>query len=148
MFISAHTFSKILPQHIPFPAKVLRNDGDEPFETSQDGTVNHHRSRRGLVRVRRLVRGAVLEVEPLRELKVELDGRTLERSAQCVLDVNVDLGTVEGTVSWIDSPLPGVLLVEGLFQLLYHAQSARDRLREQAMRLTASAMSQVSIVPR
>jgi hypothetical protein len=108
--------------------------------------MNHHRSRRGLVRVRRLVGRAVLEVEPLRKLKVELDGRTLERSAQRVLDVNVNLRAVESTVSWIDCPLPGVLLVEGLFQLLYQAQSARDR--ECAMRLTASATSQLSIVPR
>jgi len=81
---------------------MLRNDGDEPFETAQDGAVNHHRPRGGPVWVRRFLCRAVLEVEPLRELKVELDGRTLERSTQCVLDVNVDLGTVESTVPWID----------------------------------------------
>jgi hypothetical protein len=87
---------------IPFPTKMLRDDGDEAFETSQDSTVNHHRTRRGLVRIDRLVRGAVLEVEPLRELEIELDGRTLEGSAQRVFDVNIDLRAIECAVPWID----------------------------------------------
>ena len=105
---------------------MLRDDGNEPFETSQDSTVNHHWPRWGFVWVCHILRGAVLEVEPLRELEVELDGRALERSTQCVFDVNVDLGTIESTIAWIDSPLARVLLFKGLFQLLKRMHLARD----------------------
>lgn len=79
-FVSAHIAKKPQHQDGPFSAKVLRDDGDESFEASQDGTVNHHRPRRGSVWVRHFLRGTVLEVEPFRELEVELNGRALERS--------------------------------------------------------------------
>lgn len=105
---------------------MLRNNGDEPFETSQDGTVNHHWPRRGLVWVRHFLRGAVLEVEPFRELKVELDGRALERPTEGIFDVNVNLGTIESTISRVHSPLPSVLLIEGLLQLLYRCAVSKS----------------------
>lgn len=69
LFVPKRFLSHVLknPQHdLPFSSKMLRNDGDEPFETSQDGAVNHHRPRRRLVRVRHFLRGTVLEVEPFR----------------------------------------------------------------------------------
>jgi len=59
--------------YTPFASKVLRDDSDKPLETAQDCTVDDDRSGHD-----GLVRGAVPQVEALRQLEVELDGRTLE----------------------------------------------------------------------
>jgi len=47
----------------------------------------------------------VLEVELLRKLEVELDGGALELTLESVRDGDVDLGTVEGTVTRVELPL-------------------------------------------
>jgi hypothetical protein len=93
---------------------MLRDDGDESLHAAQDGTVDHHGARFEAVDVL----AAVLEVEPLGELEVELDGRALIRAAEAVPHADVDLGAVESAVAGIDLPFPGVVLVERLFQLL------------------------------
>ena len=59
---------------------MLRDDRDEALEAAQDRAVDDDGARGRLVGVGGLVGGAVLEVEALRELEVELNGGTLERA--------------------------------------------------------------------
>lgn len=80
--------------------------------------MNHNRPRRGLVRVNLILSGAVFEVESFGELEVKLDGSALEGTVESIADFDVDLRTVEGTVSGIQLPLAWVVGVEGLCQLL------------------------------
>ena len=100
---------------------MLRDDRNEPLQTTQDRTVDDHRARGRLARLGHcgLVRATVFEVEPLRELEVELDRGALERPAESVADGDVDLGAVECTVAWVDLPLAGVELLERLLELLF-----------------------------
>ena len=65
-----------------------------------------------------LVGRAILEVEAVRELEVELDRRALEGPTERITDGDVDLGSVERAVSGVQIPLARVLLVEGSLQLL------------------------------
>jgi hypothetical protein len=44
----------------------------------------------------------VLELEALRQLEVELDGAALPLAAEAVLQVEVDLGAVEGAVAGVE----------------------------------------------
>lgn len=46
----------------------------------------------------------VLQVESNRLLEIALNGTTLMMSAQSVVDLDVDLGTVEGTISVVEGP--------------------------------------------
>lgn len=64
------------------------------------------------------VRRAVLEVEPLGELEVELDGGALEGALEGVADGDVDFGAVERAVAGVELPFAGVLFVEGSAELL------------------------------
>jgi hypothetical protein len=45
-----------------------------------------------------------LEFKALRQLKVKLNRRALERTLQRITDLNVDLGSVERPISWLDLP--------------------------------------------
>lgn len=60
----------------------------------------------------------VLQVEALRELEVELDRRALVCALQGVANRDVDLGAVERAVARVELPFAGVVLFEGLFELL------------------------------
>ena len=93
-----------------------------------------------------VVRGAVLEVEALGELEVELDRRALERAAERVADLDVDLGPVERTVAGVELPLAGVVRVERLLQLLWGGQYKDGGKR--GRRRTSSASFQVLMSPR
>ena len=95
---------------------MLGNDSDEAFQTAQDCAVDDHRTRGGLVYV--VVRAAVLEVEALWQLEVELDRGALEGSAESVADGDVDLGAVERAVTRVELPLSGILLVKSCAKLL------------------------------
>ena len=53
------------------------------------------------------------QVEPDRELEVQLDGRALVRAPQRVRQRDVDLGAVEGAVAGVQLPLH-LRLVQGL----------------------------------
>ena len=98
---------------------MFRNNCDEPFETSKNCSVNHHWSRGGLVRSLFVVVGAaILQVETLRQLEVELDRRALEGSFESILDCDINFWAIEGTIAWIKFPFPGVELVQRLLQLL------------------------------
>ena len=98
---------------------MLSDDSNEALERSQDRAVDDDRARGGLVRVSCLLRRAVLEVEALGELEVELDGCTLEGALEGVADCDVDLGAVEGAVARVELPLGGVEFVEGAGELLW-----------------------------
>jgi hypothetical protein len=97
---------------------MLRNNRNEPLQTAQNRTVNHHGATRRLLRLIVIIRRAVLEVKPLGKLEVELDGSALEGPAEGVANGDVDFGTVEGAVAWVELPFPGVEFVEGLRELL------------------------------
>jgi hypothetical protein len=92
---------------------VLRNNRDESLQAAQDRPVDDDGPRHD-----GLVRGAIPQVEALRQLEVQLDRRALERPAQRVTDGNVDLGPVERAVAGIQLPLAGVVLFERLRELL------------------------------
>jgi hypothetical protein len=58
---------------------MLRDNRDEPLHTSKDSSVNDDWTCRWFIRAAcRVLRGAVLEVEPLWQLEIELDSRALE----------------------------------------------------------------------
>ena len=105
-------------------------------------------ARGGLVRVGCLLGRAVLEVEALGELEVELDGRALERPAEGVANLDVDLGAVERAVARIELPLARVLRLEGLLQLLQKDLRVSDIRGKDAKARTSSAKFQVSMSPR
>ena len=71
------------------PAKCSVMTADEALERAVDGVVDDRRA------LEAAIGRAVLQVEALRQLVVELDGRVLPLAAQGVLDEDVDLGGVE-----------------------------------------------------
>lgn len=114
-----------------------------------------------------LVRTTVFQVESLRELEIELDGGALVGTFESVLDGDVDLGSVECSVTWIDFPLSGLKTIEGVAKLLLLPSDGwrirrREKIESSARYLfepygrgkdwrqghTRSASSHVSIVPR
>src|SRR3990170_4983966 len=76
--------------------KVLGKDADETLEAAVDRIVDDDRP------LDPAGGGAVLQLEPLRQLVVELDGGHLPLPAQRILDEDVDLGGVERTAARID----------------------------------------------
>ena len=101
---------------------MLSDNRDEPLHTSQDRSMDHDRSRRRLVWIRRLFRSTILEVEPLRELEIQLNRRALEGPLQSIFDRDVYLGTVERSVSRVHLPFPRVVFLERFRQLLFYAR--------------------------
>ena len=69
---------------------VLEQHGEEAFDGAEQGAVNHHRALVGAV-----LRD-VLELEALRQVEVELDGRDLPGAADGVAGLHRDLRAVEG----------------------------------------------------
>ena len=119
---NSHGYHQNLPgtyPERPLPGKVLSDDRDEPLQTSQDRSVDHHRSRRRLVWIRRLFWSTILEVESLRKLEIQLNRRALERPLQSVFDRDVYLGTVERSVSRIHLPISRVMFLQRFCELLF-----------------------------
>ena len=98
--------------HSPLPRKMLRRNRHKPLNTPQNRPMNND----GALHL--LVIRPVLQVEPLRELEVELDRRALVRALQGVADRDIDLGAVERAVARVELPFAGIVLFEGLFELL------------------------------
>ena len=92
---------------------MLGNDCDEPLQATQDRSVDNDRPRHDT-----FIGGSILQIEPLGQLEVELDSRTLEGAAQSIADGDVNLGAVEGTVAWVELPFAWIVPVEGLGELL------------------------------
>ena len=62
--------------------------------------------------------GHVFEAEVLGLEEVELDGGALPVTAEAIDDGDVDLGAVERAVARVELPFAGIVLFEGLFELL------------------------------
>jgi len=106
----------------PLAGKVLREDTDHALEAAQHRSVDHDgtgvadRQFRVIV-----VRGStavilgrdVSELEPLRLHKVQLDRAALVVSPQRVVDGDIDLGAVKGTIARVELPLGADALREG-----------------------------------
>ncbi len=75
---------------------MLDEDSHEPFHGSEDHTVDDDRV------VSLAVASHVLEAEPLGQLEVELDGSALPGPSDGIFKVEVELGSVERTVSLVD----------------------------------------------
>lgn len=86
---------------------MLGYNGNESLERAQDRTVDDDWARSGpaCLNSSSLVGRAVLEVEALWKLEVQLDRGALERSSESVTDLDVDLGAVERPVTGIKLPL-------------------------------------------
>lgn len=105
---------------------MLRNDRNKPLQAAQDGSMNNHRAGHD-----RLVRRPVSQVEALRELEVELDGRALEGAAEGVADRDVNFGAVERAVAWVELPFAWVVFVEGLGELLGEEEKEEEKEEEE-----------------
>ena len=103
----------------PLPGKMLSDDRDEPLQTSQDRSMDHHRSRRWFAGIRRVFRSTILQVKSLRKLEVQLNRGALERPFQGILDGNIYFGAVEGSIPRVHLPISGVVLIERFRELLF-----------------------------
>mmetsp|Transcript_2393 Transcript_2393/g.7077 ORF Transcript_2393/g.7077 Transcript_2393/m.7077 type:complete len:787 (+) Transcript_2393:404-2764(+) len=83
----------------PLATKVLRQDGHHALHRPKHRAVHDHRA------LHAVVARLVLQLEPQRQLEVELHGGALVLAAQRVEHLNVDLGPVEGSVAPVDAPL-------------------------------------------
>jgi len=116
----------------PLAAKVLGQDTQESLEATNDSAVNDNRAgtaSRKLIRVSLalglllfsgmgLLVGHILELEVDWCLVVQLDGCTLELSLKGIGNSDIDLGTVEGTITLVDGPVITHKLGQSLLQLL------------------------------
>src|SRR3990172_12271814 len=75
---------------------MLDEDRHEALERAQDGAMENHRT------LPRSVLGGVVQIEPLRLEEVGLDRRALMGAPDGVLDLKVDLGSVESAVAGVD----------------------------------------------
>ena len=75
---------------------MFDQDTDEPLDGTEDDPVDHDRP------VPLVVRSHVGDVEPLGHLEVQLDSTALPGPSEDVLQVEVDLGSVERAVSLVD----------------------------------------------
>lgn len=92
--------------------KVFNQNTDEALDGAKAHTVQHDGALLGTVGVH------VLQVKVERHLEVELDGTALPGAAERVLQVEVDLGPVEGTVALVDLVVHVQLLQSGAQALL------------------------------
>mmetsp|Transcript_14766 Transcript_14766/g.40378 ORF Transcript_14766/g.40378 Transcript_14766/m.40378 type:complete len:603 (-) Transcript_14766:35-1843(-) len=102
---------------------MLNEDGREALDRPEDGAVDDDGALLALLRRLALGRAAggrrprrrrVLEPEPDRQLEVELDGGALVLAAEGVVDVEVDLGAVEGAVLGVELPVLARRLLVGV----------------------------------
>ena len=99
---------------------MLSDDRNEPLETAKDSTVDDDGTRRRPVAgVGGVVSRAILEVEALRQLEVELNGRALERPAERIANLDVDLGAVERAVARVQLPRAREVTVQHARELLF-----------------------------
>lgn len=80
------------------------NDTDETLQAAQYRTMNHNRSTGRSVDGIVIFGTTVFQVEPNRELKVELDGGALERTTESVFYFDIDLGAVKSTITFVQGP--------------------------------------------
>ena len=83
---------------------MLGKNSDKALDTAEDNAVYHDRT------VTLVVLTDICQVEALGHLEVELNGAALPRSADGILEVKVDLRTVECAVALVDGVGLTVLL--------------------------------------
>ena len=108
----------------PLSTKVLSQNAKHSLETTQHGSVNHDRacvsSREFFLGVaavadsRLSLVGNVSELESSRQVEVELHGTALVLTLQRIKQGDINLGTVESTITRVELPLSAGLLGEGL----------------------------------
>jgi len=87
----------------PLATKMLQKDGEETLDGTKDSTVDHNRTLI-LDFSSTLSRSHVLKIETDRKLEIKLDGGALVITLESITDVDIDLRTVESTISRIDLP--------------------------------------------
>jgi hypothetical protein len=65
-----------------------------------------------------LLLSTIFQVESLRELEIELDSSTLVPSLQCILNANIDFGTIESAVSRVEGPFTGIMFIKNGLETL------------------------------
>lgn len=60
----------------------------------------------------------VLQIKSLRKVKVQLNSSKLVQSSKAILDLDINLGTIEGTITRIELPFSSCF-IKHLFQLLF-----------------------------
>jgi len=58
-----------------------------------------------------LIWWSVFQVEPLRQLEIELDSRTLEGATKGIFDRDVDFGAVKRAISSVEAPFFRIVFV-------------------------------------
>ena len=76
--------------------EMLDQNADKPLNGTEYHPVNHD----GTVLL--AVGSVVFQFKPLRQLEVQLNGSALPGTANSVYQMEVDLGAVEGAVSFVD----------------------------------------------
>ena len=84
--------------------EVLGKDTDETLDGAEYNTVDHNRT------MTLVISTDVLSFKALRKLEVELNGSALPGTSDGILKVEVDLGTVEGTVALVYNVLKAELV--------------------------------------
>lgn len=92
--------------------KVLNQNADEALDGSKAHAMQHDGALLGAVGIH------VLQVKVERHLEVELDGTALPGTTERILQVEVDLGAVEGAVALVDLVVHAQLLQSGAQALL------------------------------
>ena len=92
--------------------KVLNQNTDEALDGAKAHAMQHDGALLGAVGVH------VLQIKVERHLEVELDGAALPGTAERVLQVEVDLGAVEGAIALVDLVVHAQLLQSGAQALL------------------------------
>ena len=103
----------------PLALEVLEKNSEGSLHRTENSSVDNDWTLLGFLT---LACRLVSEVEANRQLEIELNSGCLMDSVQAILDLDIDLGTVEGTITRIDLP---VALSSELIQ----------RLRELSLRL-------------
>ena len=88
--------------------EMLDQDADKALDGSEAHAMQHDRALLLAVSV------GVFEVEVQRHLEVELNRAALPRTAQGVVQMEVDLGAVEGAVAFVDHVIHAELVEGGL----------------------------------
>ena len=110
-------------------SEVLCEYSQHPLDAAQYGPVDHH----GVFLLALLVHE--VQVEPERQLEVELDGGALVLPLEGVLQRDVDLGAVEGSVPLVQLPLEAGCverLLEPLLGRVPHLDLLQELLRTAA----------------
>ena len=95
---------------------VLDQDTDKALQGSEDSAVDNDRLLLQTVAV------TIGQTEVMRQLEIELDSSALPLAAESVLDLEVDLRSIEGTVAFIDFIISlAVLIVEASLQRCFGA---------------------------